>query len=438
MEMGKIRTVLLVAVAAIAGALCLGALTGCQNDGYSGVAATVNGVEIKEEKVTQQIQDMRKRNNLDTKDAFGNYLVESDSDAEKIRKDYIDSLAEDELIRQAAEKNGIEVSAEEIDASIEGMKANFTDAEWKTALSEMSTTEEAYRENIEKAITRLKVARAFIEKAEPGDEDYTNLVATYANRFDGAKKTAHVMFALDDKKTAEKVLKQIQDGDISFEDAVEKYSIDHASASKGDAGWNSWSTMSPEYLDAVAKMKKDEVSKKLVKDAYGYHIIKVTGEYTAPETAEKKKDLPAAFLATLETVAKESKGAEDFQTWLTDIKDNADIVINDMPANAPYNFDLTKYKEAKEKADAEANANNAEAEDGTVESDDTSTADEGTVAEESGDDAADTEEGAAEEASNENGVTITSDGAEVEVNDDGTLNLGDAASNANDNSNEKK
>ena len=367
MKLGKRSAGLLFALIAVAGVICLGALTGCQEGGQSGVAATVNGEEIPESKVTDQIQNMRKRNNLDTKDSFGKYLVDSDSDAAKLREDYIDSLVDDELIRQAAEFNKITVSEDEINASIDGMKENFTDDEWKEALDDLALTEDQYRENIEKAILRIKVARAFILKAEPEDSDYESLVSVYATRFDGSKKTAHILFALDDEKTAKKVLKDIKNDKISFEDAAKKYSIDHSASSKGDAGWDAWATMTPEYYDAIADMKKGDITDELVKDIYGYHIIKVTGTYTAPEEAKAKKDLPKAFLETLEQSAKTSKGSSDFSTWLTDIHDNADIVINDMPADVPYNFDLTKYKEAKEKEEAEANANNAEATDGTVE-----------------------------------------------------------------------
>ena len=53
--------------AAAVAALCAGALAGCAGDGLTGgIAATVNGIEIQEDEITQDIQTMREKRMMST------------------------------------------------------------------------------------------------------------------------------------------------------------------------------------------------------------------------------------------------------------------------------------------------------------------------------------------------------------------------------------
>ena len=80
------------------------------------------------------------------------------------------------------------------------------------------------------------------------------------------------------QQKAEDILRQVQAGG-NFSDLAKKYSEDPGSASKGgDLGWFKKGAMVKPFEDAVFHLKVGEITQKLVKTQYGYHIIKKTGE----------------------------------------------------------------------------------------------------------------------------------------------------------------
>ena len=67
-----------------------------------GVAATVNGVEIPEDKVTQAIQDIRAQMSLTEEDAWGQWLADNDYTPESVREEIVNSFVDQELVKQGA------------------------------------------------------------------------------------------------------------------------------------------------------------------------------------------------------------------------------------------------------------------------------------------------------------------------------------------------
>ena len=85
-----------------------------------------------------------------------------------------------------------------------------------------------------------------------------------------------------------------------------------------------------------------------VESDFGIHIIKCTEVFEAPEELTSIDQIPEAFRSTIEEVAKSSAVNEAYQAWIDELKASATIVINPMPANVPYNIDLTPYKTEEE------------------------------------------------------------------------------------------
>ena len=121
------------------------------------------------------------------------------------------------------------------------------------------------------------------------------------------------------KKTAEDIIKQLDNGK-KFSTLAKKYSKDEANASKGgDLGYFDLSTMVEEFSDAVKKLKVNEYTKEPVKTEFGYHVILKTGEKekkalkevkdTIKETLAKQKldDDKSLYYETLKNVRKKNK-----------------------------------------------------------------------------------------------------------------------------------
>ena len=267
-----------------------------------GIAATVNGQEIPEDDVTTYIQSYRSYNGLDDDDAWGNYLVSVGEDVKQFREDFIDYFISQKLTAQACEERGIEVTDEEIDKEIEQMRSYYSsDEAWQTALEQAGLTEESYRDSLRTSMLDEKLQEEIGKEAEPVSEtERLETAQMYASFIDGSRRSSHILFNLEDKETAEKVLAMINNNEISFEDAAKEYSEDTSGAEGGDVGWDKINSFVEEYANALSELEVGQVSG-LVESQYGYHIIKCTDLFTVPEGGITSADqLPEALLEVID------------------------------------------------------------------------------------------------------------------------------------------
>lgn len=318
------------------------------------VAATVNGTSIPESDVTSAIEAVRAQYGLDTEEAWGSFLVSSSMTPESVREQIIDSLVDQEIVKEGAKDLGVAVESSEIDSYVESMKANFSDDEaWKEALEQAGFTEESYRESIESSLIQQKVSEHFESEAEPSDEDLLESAKNYASYYNGAKRSSHILFDAADEETAKSVLARIQSGELDFAEAAKQYSKDSSAEQGGDVGWDRSKSFVTEYQTALDGLELNQVSD-LVTSQHGIHIIKCTEVYNAPAEITSLDQIPEAFQESIKNMAKSMKASEAYQAWIDELKEKAEIVINEMPADLSYNIDLTKYQEAASAASAEA------------------------------------------------------------------------------------
>ena len=339
---------------------CGGVLVACsggnQAAGGGAVAATVNGTEIPEDTVTESIQNIRAQYGLDDDESWGQFLAANSLTPESLREQTINSLVDKELLKSNANTLDITVEDSEINQHVDSMKANFESEEaWKDALEQAGFTEDSYRESIKTSLLQDKLNTHFQNSASISDEDLLTAADTVGMYYDGAKRSSHILFKVDDKsdtaamdaarKKAEDILSQIKDG-ADFAELAKQNSDDTGSAEKGgDVGWDVTSNFVTEYTDALTELDKGEVSG-LVESDYGIHIIKVTDVFNKPEKITKIDQLPAEFQDAAKEMAKSLKVDNDYKAWLEEQREAATIVINPIPANAPYNVDMSKYETA--------------------------------------------------------------------------------------------
>lgn len=335
-------------------AACIVGVVGCAENSSSdapvytgGVAATVNGVEIQEDMVTQAIQDIRAQMSLTDEQAWGEWLAENDYTPETVREEIINGYVGQELVKQGSEALGVTANPDEVNEYVDAMKGHYdSDEAWGEALSAVGLTEDEYRENIELSLAsqqlKTKVAE---EAAEATDEDALALAneQNYLSSFDGAKKSSHILFDSSDEATAQQVLEKINAGELDFATAAESYSKDTASAADGgNVGWNNLSNFVTEYSDTLATLNVGDVSG-LVPSTYGIHIITCTEQFDAPEKLDSLDQLPTEFQDALRNAVKTSNESQAYYTWLEGQRESADIVINEMPEGLPYYVDMANF-----------------------------------------------------------------------------------------------
>lgn len=365
----KSARVFKVACAAGLAMACMCGVSACSSgesqEGLTGgVAATVNGVEIQEDDVTTTIQNMRESYSLSDEDSWGSYLSSIGYTPETLREEIVDSLVDQELQKQGAQERGATVADTDINAVVDGIKANYdSDDKWQQALQQAGfESEDDYRETVSESLLANALLDSF-EAEEPTDED----VVAYASEnisFDSSKRSSHILFDANDKETAQSVLDQINAGTLDFAEAAKEYSTDTGSAEDGgDVGWDQLSSFVTEYQTALDGLSVGQVSG-LVESDYGWHIIKCTDEFTVPDEITSIDQLPTEFADTYRETLRQQSQQDAYQAWFDEYKEGADIVINDMPASVPYNVDMSQYETEDESAEADADAT-AESTEGT-------------------------------------------------------------------------
>ena len=340
-------------------AVCALGIVGCSEQTSDtptytgGVAATVNGVEIPEDKVTQAIQDIRAQMSLTDEDAWGKWLAENDYTPESVREEIVNSFVDQELVKQGGEAEGITADPTEIDQYVETMRGHYdSDSAWAEALEAVGMTEDEYRDNIALSLVSQQLQEKVGEgAAEPTDEEVLESAKTYVSSYDGAKKSSHILFEASDEAQAQEVLDKINAGELDFATAAESYSKDTASAAEGgNVGWDRLSNLVTEYTTALADLNKGDVSG-LVTSTYGIHIIQCTDVFEAPEELTSLDQLPTEFQDSIRTMLQSSNQSNAYYTWLEEQRNAADIQINDMPEGLPYYVDMANYSKTETSTD---------------------------------------------------------------------------------------
>lgn len=212
-----------VAIAAI-GMLMMG-VTSAKAEGKNGVAAVVNGKEIKVSDIKQGYEENKQASGANISfDDFYNQAVEIFVNAE--------------VVSQAAEKDKIKETAE-----------------YKNQLKAIGD-EIARRIYLEKAVSK-KVTDAEVDK----------LYKQYKDEFKNEKEVKAKHILVEDEKTANDVIKRLKKGE-DFEKIAKEVSKDQA-----DLGYFRKNMMVPEFGEAAFAMKKGTYSQKPVKTQFGYHVI---------------------------------------------------------------------------------------------------------------------------------------------------------------------
>lgn len=343
-------------------AVCAVGVAGCSEEGATtpkqtytgGVAATVNGVEIQEDTITQAIQDIRAQMGTTDEQSWGEWLAENDYTPETVREEIINSYVDQELVKQGAAAQEITADDGEVNDYVTQMRGNYdSDEAWSEALQSVGLTEDEYRDNIKLSLMTQQLKTKVAENVgDPADDEVLTSAQAYVSSYDGAKKSSHILFDSSDEALAQEVLEKVQSGELDFATAAETYSKDTGSAADGgNVGWDKLSNFVSEYTTALGELEKDQISG-LVPSQFGIHIIKCTDVFTAPETLESIDQLPVEFQDSIKAMLRSNNESQAYYTWLEEQRNAADIVINDMPEGLPYWVDMANFPKSEDSSGA--------------------------------------------------------------------------------------
>ncbi len=301
------------ALAAALAALLAVSVVGCSQ---KNIAAKVNDEVITVEELQVQVDQLKKQypQMFEGADAEGRLL--------DFKQRILDNLINQKLLEQAAKDKGIEIDDAAVQTQIDQLKAGFKDdAQFTSALQSAGMTEESLKAQVREQLLTQKIVESLAKDSTASDAEIKAYYDANKTQFfqKEAKRASHILFKPEDKKKAESVLKQVEDGG-DFAALAKANSVDTATASKGgDLGWPTTPYV-PEFETALAKLDKGETSA-LVQTPYGWHIIRVTDERKGSQ--QKLADVKDQ----IQQILVQQTRADAYQKYLDDLRKNAKIEI---------------------------------------------------------------------------------------------------------------
>ena len=274
-------------------AVCMAlAATACQDKGTDaveeGVKAKVNDKVITQEEYDKQLSFYKKVAETQYGEgAWDMKVAEGQTIGNYYESTLLDQLISDLVLVDAAEKEGIKVTDEELDGELQEFKSYMeTDDKYKQFLESYGMNEDYLKESLRKEYVINHYLSSKIENLEPTDEELQTLFNSL--KMNESVRASHILVKTEDE--AKNVIDRLNKGE-SFEDLATELSIDTASKDKGgDLDYFSYSEMVQPFSDAAFSMEAGQISEP-VKSEFGYHIIKVTDKKVDDTvTLETKKD----------------------------------------------------------------------------------------------------------------------------------------------------
>lgn len=209
-----------------------------------------------------------------------------DERLKKISDNIVNRLIEEELLAQEVRKQGVEVTAEEIDAEYEKYKGRFKGEEqFANYLKHGKVTPEIIKERLAKSYALTKLLEK-LGRLEVTDEDINNAYTAGIKMFTDPEQVhaAHILVRLNEKDDEarqaaarakiDEALKRVKKGD-DFAEVAREMSEDATTAPKGgDLGFFKTGMMVPAFEKAAFALKPGDYTKEPVKTPFGLHLIK--------------------------------------------------------------------------------------------------------------------------------------------------------------------
>ncbi|WP_018247735.1 peptidylprolyl isomerase [Orenia marismortui] len=287
--------------------------------------ATVNGEEISYQEYSYQLNGYLRQyqNQISSNQVVG------------LKSRVLNNLINQELILQAAEKNGInpEISEETIQEQLDQAINKYASSkeEFEKIIKKNGQTIEDVKNTIKNSMTMQKRIEGMLAKVKA---DVKITEEEIAKEYEEVT-ASHILIKTDDKddkddkeakEKAEKVLKLAKAGN-DFTELAKEYSEGPSASRGGELGSFGHGKMVPAFEKAAFAMKVGEVSD-LVKTEFGYHIIKVTDKKVASgeEFNSKKEEIRKKLLS--------QKESEAINQWIEETRDDSKVIIKDKEINA--------------------------------------------------------------------------------------------------------
>lgn len=293
------------------------AVTACDNKGAEtveeGVKAKINDMVITQKEYDEHLSVYKKMAETQYGEgAWDMEISEGQTMGAYYESTLLDQLIMDLLLVEAAEKEGIQMSEEDMKAEIDEFKSYLeTDEEYQKFLENYGMTEEYLKESLRKEFLINHYLSIKIENLKPTDEELQTLFEDL--NMNVRVRASHILVNTEDEAKA--VIERLNKGE-KFEDIAKELNKDATAATGGDLDYFEYTDMVQPFSEASFALEIGEISEP-VKTDFGYHVIKVTDKTIDSEvTLESERSVLTEYYKSFK-----------YEELLENLKNDANITI---------------------------------------------------------------------------------------------------------------
>ncbi|MFW6415083.1 MAG: SurA N-terminal domain-containing protein [Thermodesulfobacteriota bacterium] len=240
------------------------------------VVAVVNGDIVTLHELNKRMQDRR----------MSEDGLEMSREQEGEKERVLESMINDILMRQEADRLGITVSEFEVENSMEQMldSRGISRERFQDMLQSRGMDLQEYKSRTKKQLKKNKLLTSMVRQkvvvTEQEIEEYYN---EHEEKYLESKKCSICVIMMQDKDRLQEVLQRIDKGEISFARAVEKFSRGPATDNGGCLGTLKWNEMREDWKKVIRDMEAGEVSR-IVSLENGYGAFMLESELSKEKT----------------------------------------------------------------------------------------------------------------------------------------------------------
>ncbi len=241
------------------------------------------------------------------------------------RDEILSELINKRLMKQVAERYGIDVTESELDRAINDVmeRNNFTEEVLRTELIKQGMSYEEYRDQLREEIRQVKFTEmVFRSQVQITDEDIENYYLQNRDALSGAPEYRISLMIISGKKEKERValIQDMLSKGEDFASLVKEFSDGPAAENGGDMGFIKMGEIDSKIEAAALGLKKGELSEPF-SISQGTAIVRLVDKREGRMVELKK------VRSEIGQKLYEELSRDKYDKWLEDIRDSAHIEI---------------------------------------------------------------------------------------------------------------
>lgn len=305
------------------------------------VAATVNGAAIYESQVQRMLAPQMQQISAQAQQLPPEFIEQY---VAQIRNQILDQLVTEQLMEQQVEQENIEATLEEAEQQLVELGSMQQPPLTLDDIKGLITASgESYENVLADMRQRIRYTKLLEQQWQGKDEVSQEQAQQYYQENEEQfivpqqVQASHILITPDQsaedaeaaqsqaRQQAQGLLEQINDG-ADFAELAMEHSECPSGAQGGDLGFFGAGQMVPEFEQAAFALEPGQTSD-IVETQFGYHIIQVTEKSEAAVTSFE--DAKPQLMEML----KQQKQAEIAETYIMELKEQAEIVYADADAD---------------------------------------------------------------------------------------------------------